>query len=65
VEVHPNGAQNGIEPVAHHPVEAVAVHSVLSLQVSDPGLDRLGGLIQFSVRIAEVVPNIRSFRFNP
>jgi hypothetical protein len=40
VEVHPNGAQNGIEPVAHNPVEAVAVHSVLSFQVPDSRLYR-------------------------
>jgi hypothetical protein len=40
VEVHPNGAQNGIEPVARHPVEAVAVHSVFYFHVPDSRLAR-------------------------
>jgi len=40
VKVHPNGAQDEIETVSLNPAEAVAIHSMLSFQVSDPGLDR-------------------------
>ena len=40
VEVHPNGAQDGIEPVPFNPAETVAVHSMLSFQMPDAGLDR-------------------------
>ena len=35
MEVHPDGAQDGIEPIALKPAEAVALHSMLSFQVSE------------------------------
>jgi hypothetical protein len=40
VEVHPYRAQDGIEPIALNPAEAVALHSMLSFQVPYPRLDR-------------------------
>jgi len=40
VEVHPNGAQNGIEPVPLSPAQAVAIHSMLPFQVANPWFDR-------------------------
>jgi hypothetical protein len=40
VKVHPNGAQNGIEPVPFNPAETVAVQTILSFQMPDPRLNR-------------------------
>jgi hypothetical protein len=40
VEVHPNGAQDGIESIALNPAEAVAAHSMLAFQMPDSRLDR-------------------------
>ena len=40
MEVHPKGAQDGIESITLNPTQAVAVHSMLSFQMSDLRLDR-------------------------
>jgi len=40
VEVHPNGAQDGIESITLNLTQAFAVHSMLSFQMPDSRLDR-------------------------